>query len=314
MPKVSVILPVYNAGNFLAQAIDSLLVQTFSDIEVIIINDASSDVSWSIIQSYQDPRIIKICHKNNLGLIASLNEGLAHSKGDFVARMDNDDISMPERLERQVEFMECHPDYGLVGTTYAYIDENNQITGVFPALLNDSDLRLELRTKSSFGHGTVMMRRSLLAENGLVYDPAAFHAEDYDLWTKISRLSKIANLPDVLYLWRRHGGSITGRLSGIQVKNSKVIREKVFDPLLIKKYIHTDWKRRKYSNESKLIVNQNCTIRRKDAYCSMHLVLASLLFKKGQWGLGLKYLWHGLLINYSYFIKAGLRFFAHHEK
>jgi len=122
-PLISVVMPVYNTEKFVAEAIESILAQTFTDFEIIIIDDCSTDKSWQIIQDFseKDQRIVTIQNSENQGLARSLNKGLKIAKGQFIARMDADDISMPQRFEIQLDFLKNHPDVGVVGSTVKFI-------------------------------------------------------------------------------------------------------------------------------------------------------------------------------------------------
>src|SRR5947207_1274318 len=121
-------MSVYNGENYLAEAIDSILNQTFKDFEFIVIDDGSSDTSLKIIKKYTDPRI-KLISRKNKGLVASLNEGLAKAKGDYIARQDADDVSLPQRLKKEVEYLDAHPKVALVGSNYKHLDAKGKLTG-----------------------------------------------------------------------------------------------------------------------------------------------------------------------------------------
>jgi GT2 family glycosyltransferase len=139
-----------------------------------------------------------ITNPGNLGLTKSLNKGIAAAQGRYIARMDADDLSLPHRLERQRQFLEEHPDYALVGSSYYQIDERGHIRGLIRVLTADSDLRAGLRQQNWFGHGSVMMRREAFTQlNG--YDEQFTYAQDYDLWLRLSEQFKVANLEEPLY-------------------------------------------------------------------------------------------------------------------
>ncbi len=209
-PLVSVIMAVYNAQEFLNIAIDSILLQTYRNFELIIIDDGSTDQSPNIIAYYKDPRI-KYLRQKNKGLSASLNKGIKQAKGQYIARMDSDDISYSTRFEKQVRFLEKNPDVAMVGTSFDFIDEDSGITGKAYSLSRSQDLKIEFLTRNPFGHGTVMIRRDVIIDSG-GYDINQ-PIEDYELWWRISKKHKVANIPDFLYGWRivlsgmSHGGS-----------------------------------------------------------------------------------------------------------
>lgn len=215
-PQVTVLMPVYNAARFLAEAIKSILGQSFTDFEFLIINDGSTDKSLDIIKQFavQDKRI-KIINRKNKGLVASLNEGVGLAKGKYIARQDADDISLPARLEQQLEYLENHPDTGLLGTNLKVIDEKGE--QVPPSIANvdlltsPDDLKLAEIFSNQFAHGSVIVRTDLIKESN--YDDSYKHAEDYDLWTRISHKTALANLKEPLYVWRFHEKGVTATKS-----------------------------------------------------------------------------------------------------
>jgi glycosyltransferase involved in cell wall biosynthesis len=215
-PKVSVLLPVYNGGKYLGEAIESILRQTFTDFEFIIIDDGSTDRSVEIVTSYNDRRIRLIRNGSNLGLIATLNRGLGAASGEYIARMDADDVSLPERLSRQVAFMDARPELVASGTWAKEIDEGGNITG---------DRRITFGEQMEYGfwwpcpiiHPSAIIRKSLLGD--LRYDPRALHAEDYDLWLSLKKKYALDNLPEYLILYRMHGGSTSIMHSEIQLRS-----------------------------------------------------------------------------------------------
>ncbi|MFM6983494.1 MAG: glycosyltransferase family 2 protein [Chitinophagaceae bacterium] len=199
-PAISVILPVYNAASFLNEAIDSLLSQTFTDFELLIYDDGSTDNSRSIIDTYQDSRIVRHYSDTNEGLIAVLNKGLSEAKGKYIARMDADDICLPSRFKLQFEFMESHPELGISGTQLKLIHNNEPLTRP----TTDSALRWWFFRGSPFAHPSVILRTSLIREHQLSFNRKAYVAEDYDLWWKMAFFCKMANLSEVLVLYRIH--------------------------------------------------------------------------------------------------------------
>lgn len=215
-PKVSVLLPVYEGERYLREAVDSILNQTFTDFELIIIDDASPDRSGEIISSYDDPRIRFIQNGTNLGLTATLNKGLELACGKYIARMDQDDISYPERLSKQVAFMESRPELAASGTWAREIDEEGNIIG---------DRRITVGEQMTYGfwwpcpiiHPSAIIRRSLLG--GLRYNPDVGHAADYDLWLSLKKRYALDNLPEYLILYRVHSGSTSIRHQGIQLRS-----------------------------------------------------------------------------------------------
>lgn len=203
-PTVSVLIPVYNAAKYLREAVGSILAQTFGDFEIIAVNDGSRDESANILASIaaQDARLKVICLNKNSGIVAALNEGLHRAKGKYIARMDADDVSLPERFAKQIAFMEEHTDVGLCG---AWVDRTPESYG---QLLHPQDHET-ICARMVFGcpivHPTVMLRSYMLQQHNLKYDAHYPHAEDYELWTQISRITRLANIPEVLLRYRIHG-------------------------------------------------------------------------------------------------------------
>lgn len=199
-PRVTVLMPVYNAAPFLAEAIRSILFQTFTDFEFLIIDDGSTDESVAIIEACQDSRIRLVSNGSNLGLVASLNRGLDLARGEYIARMDADDISLPERLERQVHFMDDHPKVGVCGCWVRFFPEEPGNIWRLPERFDDIHC-WQFHTVG-VAHPSVMLRRRLFVELGLRYDPSYRHIEDFELWDRAMRHMQFANLPEVLVKYR----------------------------------------------------------------------------------------------------------------
>jgi hypothetical protein len=208
MPKISVILPIYNAQAFIAEAVNSVLTQSVQDFELILIDDASSDRTPEILAGMLDPRIRVIHHDANRGLVTSLNEGLRSASGNFIARMDHDDISLPDRFARQLAFLEQHSSIGVVGTGYRLIDGTGSLGPGYRPPVTHEEISWAMSFLCPLAHPTVMARRELLTDNG-GYNEYAAYAEDYDLWERLSREVQFANLPEPLLLLRKHGRNMT---------------------------------------------------------------------------------------------------------
>lgn len=223
LPTVSVVMPVYNAEKYLALALDSILGQTFCDFELIIVNDGSTDGSMAIVGSRNDERIV-VVDEGHRGLPASLNRGISAARGKYIARMDGDDIALPARLEKQVAFLEMHPQVGILGTACRLIDAAGGNLGVVQWPADDLQIRWVSLLGTPFAHPTVVMRRETLKDNGLTYDDAfAEGDEDYDLWTRVLRYTSGANLAEPLLLYRRHSGVSTGRNEGAELRNHNAV-------------------------------------------------------------------------------------------
>jgi len=206
-PVISVLMPVYNAEKYVAEAVESILNQTFKDFEFIIINDGSTDGSLTILKKYaeQDKRI-RLVSRDNKGLIATLNEGIELAHTPYIARMDADDISLPERFEKQYEYMEAHPECVACGTSFQYILPDGELGPTFTVpsehhLIDDSYM---LKYKS-FGllHPTAILRRlSMLQING--YRNEFTYAEDNDLFLRLAEIGQLSNIIEVLFRYRIH--------------------------------------------------------------------------------------------------------------
>ncbi len=209
-------MPVYNCESFVAEAVKSILTQTLTDFELIIIDDHSTDGTCGIIDGFQDPRIVFIKKQENSGLINSLNLGLSISKGQFIARMDGDDISHATRLEKQVDFLSEHPDIAICGTWYQLMDSNEIVKN---PEVNES-IKIAFLDYCALGHPTVMFRKDFITFHKLDYNPDFFAAEDYDLWIRISALGKLANLPEVLLSYRSHAEQVSIKQQAKQSANA----------------------------------------------------------------------------------------------
>ncbi len=225
-PAISVAMSVYNGEQFLALAIESILAQSFADFEFLILNDGSSDGSATIIDDYagRDPRI-RVIHRENRGLIASLNELIEEARAPLIARMDCDDISLPERFERQLAFLRANPDHGVVGTWTFDIDENGapyQIEGADHATSYEDVLKM-LGTRSPFCHPSVIMEKALVQRVG-GYHAAFRHCEDYDLWLRLAYETRLCSLPERLIRYRHTEGQVSSRHSVAQQYGAVVSR------------------------------------------------------------------------------------------
>lgn len=206
-PRISVIMPVFNEAEFVHDAIQSILDQTFADFEFIIIDDGSTDATLPIIQSFQDPRIRCIIQENK-GLTRSLNNGLSLATGQYIARMDGNDISLTNRFKMQVDFLDTHCETGLVGAFYFNIDQNGKLVKKYTYQTEDQVIRKILLTDCPFCHSLVMFRKLCVDAVGGYRDKIG-PAEDYDLWFRISEKYLVANIPVPLHKVRIMASGIT---------------------------------------------------------------------------------------------------------
>ena len=206
-PNVSVIMSVYNGEKYLREAIDSILNQTFTDFEFIIINDGSTDGTREILESYSDSRI-RLIHQENIGLTKSLNRGLKLARGEYIARQDADDVSYPERLSYQVVFIEKRPDVVLVGTHASFIDQRGTEFSVWRPPATHDAIRKQMLKGNSFCHGSVIFRKECLNTVGS-YREQFRYTQDYDLWFRISDQYEVANIERILYKFRRNSHTIS---------------------------------------------------------------------------------------------------------
>ena len=223
-PKVTVLMSVYNGEKYLNEAIDSILGQTFKDFEFLIVNDGSTDKTGEILESYNDPRIKAINNKKNIGLTKSLNKGLKISKGEYIARMDADDVSMPERLEKELEFLEQNRNVGLVGTDYLFINEKGKVVHIVKCLNGSRELKEKLLEGNQFVHGSVMLRRECIDKVGTYREEFKF-AQDYDFYLRIAEVYDVANISEPLYKWRIDSKSISVVKKALQDKYALLASE-----------------------------------------------------------------------------------------
>jgi len=209
-PPVSWVMPVFNGGRYLREAVESVLCQTFGDFEFIVINDGSTDGSAAVLEEYASrDRRLRVFSQENRGLVDALNRGCALARGELIARMDADDVSLPDRLRLQVAFLSEHPEVALLGGQLIIIDEENRIVRTSGGSAESAVLKERLFAgKPVFAHPAVVMRAQAFREAG-GYRKPFLHAEDYDLWLRIAEHHEVANLPVPLLRHRVHPGQVT---------------------------------------------------------------------------------------------------------
>lgn len=221
--KASVLMSVYNNEKYLKQAIESILKQSFSDFEFLIIDDGSTDNSREIIERYNDKRIKLIVNDRNLNLASSLNEGLRLAKGEYIFRMDADDISLPERLEKQISFMDKNKDIVLSGGSVKIIGSKK----IWRYPLNSDICFFNLLFANSFAHPTVVLRKNFFIENNILYNINFLRCQDYELWTRVSRLGQMSNIKDIVLFYRTSELSIRNHMQTGQEYPAKIRREQL---------------------------------------------------------------------------------------
>lgn len=232
-PTVAILMPVYNGAKYLNESMNSIICQTFSDFIFIIIDDGSTDNSVNIIKSYNDKRIKLLVNEKNIGISNSLNRGIEAADTKYIARMDQDDISLPNRIAEQVNFMEAHPKVGVCGTWMTAFNEKGQEVLKKRPVKND-DINAMLLFHNPMAHPTVMIRKEVLDKNNLRYDPLFDGLEDYDLWEKVSRVTKMENMPKTLLRYRLHPTQLSRTSPARQEKLNK-IQNRQYEKLGIQK-------------------------------------------------------------------------------
>ena len=202
MPKVTVLMAVHNGEPYLQQAVQSILGQSFQDFEFLIVDDASTDNSGKLLSGLSNAKVRIIANGKQLGLSSSLNQGIEASEGTYIARMDHDDISLPERLWKQTAFLDAHPEVDVIGSWAQTLGLQPAQIWRYPTL--DEDIRSEFIFNSSLVHGSVMLRKATFDRHQLRYDATIARAQDYELWTRAAPQIRFANLDAVLVQYRIH--------------------------------------------------------------------------------------------------------------
>ncbi|WP_440950015.1 glycosyltransferase family 2 protein [Methanosphaerula subterraneus] len=218
-PAISVIMPVYNGESFLGESIESILNQTYTDFELILIDDGSRDKSLQIMKNYSDPRIIIIQNEKNIGLVGSLNKGIKDAHGEYIARMDQDDVSHPQRFEKQIEYLERNPDVGLCGTWANITNKEGEIIDFFKPSSTSDLIKWDLHFFCAIAHPSVIVRKSFFERNGQ-YLNSDIHCEDYALWVRGFNNTKMSNIPLLLINLRKHDLNISKTYSEIQMNHA----------------------------------------------------------------------------------------------
>lgn len=224
-PCVSVLTAVHNGERHLRVALDGILAQTFGDFELIVVDDGSTDATASILCQYaeDDERVLMLRNERNIGLTRSLNRGLAWARGEFVARHDSDDLSEPVRFERQARFLREHPDVGLCGSAYYVIDGDGTRVDLHRQPADDTAIRWQMLFRNAFCHTSVMLRRQLVLDATGGYDESCRYSQDYELWARLLRVTRAANIDEPLVSYRVHEASISTACSREQSRSGASI-------------------------------------------------------------------------------------------
>jgi glycosyltransferase involved in cell wall biosynthesis len=223
-PPISVVMPVRDGARWLREAINSVQVQTLEDFELIIVDDGSEDDTPLIIEaSARGDSRVRAIRQGRRGLVPALNRGLAEARGQLIARLDADDRAHPQRLERQKQYLDCHPEIGLLGTWADRIDEQGTRIGSLRPPTRPEALAQLLGRMNPILHSSVILRASVLQKVGF-YRPAFEGAEDYDLWVRASEVTEVANLPECLLQYRVHGAGVSHRSRLRQMFSTRLVQ------------------------------------------------------------------------------------------
>jgi len=222
-PLVTVLMPVYNTEKYVAESIESVLNQTFGDFEFLIIDDGSTDKSLEVIKSYDDKRIRVVKNEENIKLIATLNKGIDLSEGKYICRIDADDINVLNRLEKQFNIMESHPEYAACSSWIEnfYDDGRENFIVKYEELHNS--IRIKTLYQNHFCHPSSFIRKDFINKNNARFDKRFIHSEDYFFFVKLSEIGTLYNIQEVLVKVRKHGTNVSVLNSQIQNKNSILV-------------------------------------------------------------------------------------------
>jgi glycosyltransferase involved in cell wall biosynthesis len=226
-PEISVLMPVFNTECYLKQAIDSVLNQTFRDFELIVINDGSTDSSEKIVLSYSDSRIKYYKNSKNIGIVASRNKGIDLCGGRFIALLDSDDVALPDRLQKQWDFLNTHPEFVMVGGFVEKITSDNRHIRRSGKYCPPPLIKTQLFFRNTFAQSTMLIRADVIKEFRYS-DDYSFYAEDYFLWTQIAFKYPVANLPEVLAQYRVHRQSVTIRTKETDTQRNAMMKVHVY--------------------------------------------------------------------------------------
>ena len=226
-PKVTVFIPVYNREKYVGEAIESILAQTFSNFEILLVDDGSTDQSVDTIRSFSDPRIRLVCNEGNLGIPKTRNKGVELARGQYMAMLDSDDRAYPKRLEKQVAFLDLHPKYAQIGSWCRMMDAQGSILNKIkrqPVL--PDDIHAQFLFRCAMSNRSIMARTAILQEYGYRNDFP--RCQDYELHVRLAKHYKLGNLPECLVYGRIHSQQITGQTTTLgDTKKREIIRKQL---------------------------------------------------------------------------------------
>lgn len=229
-PLVTVFIPVFNCEMYIKESLESILNQTYKNLEILIVDDGSTDNTINIINQYKDDRIKIIKNKKNMGIPYTRNVGLKSAKGKYLAIMDADDISLDSRIMKQVQFLEEHEDIDVVGSNYEIFGCG--IKRVQKHLINPEEIKAGLIFFNQIGNPTTMIRMKTLKDNNINYDLECFVAQDYNMWIQISKVGNISIIPEVLLKYRHGHANITKKSNEEKAYKRKLVLSKIHNDIL----------------------------------------------------------------------------------
>lgn len=276
LPPVTVLLPVRDGLPHLRDAVASVLAQTHRDLELLVLDDGSTDGTGAWLDGLRDSRV-RVLHREGRGLVAALNDGLGEARHELVARMDADDLSAPDRLERQCAHLLAHPHVAAAGSCFHVIDEEGAVVGEAHTAAHTAYLRRLMYARNDFAHGSMMLRRSAVLAVGGYRDVGP--CEDYDLWVRLLSGYDLANLPDLLYSYRLSETGVSALAAGRQVASLHAVRHRLHGELPLPRPRPLDLAR-----EGVAHVRSHPACRRTArTYAHDHAVLAGVLAREGRW-------------------------------
>lgn len=231
IPLVTVFIPVYNGEKYIRESLESILYQTYQNLEILIVDDGSTDNTVKIVKSFHDSRIRLLINEENKGIPYTRNRGLAEANGKYLAIMDADDISYPHRIQKQVEFMEKNPEIDVAASYYKMI--GGKLNKTFkPKFIKKNELKIDLLFANSVGNPTSMIRMETIKKHNLRYNENYFVSQDYGMWTEISKIGNLVIMPDVLLKYRFGHENISKKSEETKWKKRKIIIDSIHKNLL----------------------------------------------------------------------------------